>query len=162
MPVNSSFANEGLKIKDESIPYIVRAALTSKGRQIARECENTFREESSIPKIGEDWIRETELFYKLCDAFPTEQIVHHGRPAWFSPQHLDIYFTTTNVACEYQGAQHQNPVDYFGDEESFREQLERDRRKKRLCAKHGCRLLYVHENYDFEKVRFNMQTCLTG
>jgi len=148
-------------IEEQSIPYIVRAALTSKGRQIVRECENTFREESNIPKIGQGWIRETELFYSLYDAFPNEKIIHHGRPGWLSPQHLDIYLPDKNVGCEYQGAQHQNAVEYFGGEESFKRQQERDEKKKRLCRRHGCKLLYVFEDYDFQTVRLSVEKMLS-
>jgi len=147
-------------IEERSIPYIIRAALTNKGRQIARECENTFREESNIPKIGEGWIRETELFYRLRDTFTNEKITHHGRPAWLSPQHLDIYFPDKNVACEYQGAQHLNAVEYFGGEKSFERQQERDEKKKRLCRRHGCKLLYVFEDCDFQTVRISIEKML--
>lgn len=148
-------------IEEQSIPYIVRAALTNKGRQIVRECENTFREESNVPKIGDGWIRETELFYRLCDAFPDAKVIHHGRPSWLSPQHLDIYFPDNNVGCEFQGAQHQNAVEYFGGEESFKEQQARDERKKRLCRRHGCKLLYVFEDDNFETVRLTVEKMLT-
>lgn len=140
-------------VEYERIPAIIEAALTHEGKRILRECENTLREESNIPRVGEGWISEAELFYKLREAFPDEKVVHHGRPAWLYPQHLDIYFPGQNVGCEYQGAQHQNPVSYFGGEASFLKQQRRDRRKKTLCTRHGCKLLYVYEGYDFKTVR---------
>jgi hypothetical protein len=60
-------------IKCEAIPYIINGALTNNGKRILRECENTLREEKDFPKVGEGWISETELFYKLCDEFPNEK-----------------------------------------------------------------------------------------
>jgi hypothetical protein len=142
------------------LPYIVVDALKNEGKRIMRECENTFREESNIPKIGEGWVSETQLFYKLRDEFPDETVVHHGRLSWLSRQHLDIYFPLKNIGCEYQGAQHDNPVDYFGGEESFKKVQELDARKKRLCKKHGCELIYVYEGYDFETVRLALEDKL--
>ena len=140
-------------VEYERFPAIIEAALTHEGKRILRECENTLREESDLPGVGEGWISEAELYHKLREAFPDEKVVHHGRPAWLYPQHLDIYFPGQNVGCEYQGAQHQNPVSYFGGEASFLKQQRRDRRKKALCTRHGCKLLYVYEGYDFETVR---------
>jgi hypothetical protein len=58
-----------------------------------------------------------------------------------------------NIGCEYQGAQHLNSIDYFGGKESFEKQQERDKRKKLLCQRHSCKLLYVFEDYDFQVVR---------
>ena len=139
-------------IEREEIPYIITLALTNEGKRILRECENTLREEKDLPRAGEGWIGETELFYQLREAFPNEKLVHHGRPAWLSPQHLDIYFSLRNVAIEYQGAQHQNPVQYFGGQKAFEEQRKRDRRKRRLCENHGCKLIYVYEGYAIEEV----------
>lgn len=140
-------------VQEEAIPYVVSIAAQNAIKSILRECENTLREEKNLPKVGEGWISETELFYKLCKAFPEEVIVHHGRPSWLDPQHLDIYFPKKNLSIEYQGAQHDNPVDYFGGEKAFKEQQKRDKRKAKLCEKNGCILLYVRDGYKFEDVR---------
>ena len=75
-------------------------------KRIVRECENTVREEMDLPKIGEGWISETELYYQIKKAFPREIVIHHGRPAWLGRQHLDVYLPKKNIAIEYQGNQH--------------------------------------------------------
>ena len=56
----------------------------------------------------------TELYYKIKETFPNEKVVHHGKPSWLGQQHLDIYFPYKNIAIEYQGLQHQEPVEFFG------------------------------------------------
>ena len=51
-----------------------------------------------------------------------------------------------NIAFEYQGKQHFEPVDFFGGEKHFQEQVERDKLKKKLSEENGVTLIYV--NYD--------------
>ncbi len=139
-------------VKCESVPSIISVALQNQLKKILRECENTLREEMNIPKVGEGWVSETELFYKLCNTFSKEEIIHHARPIWLRRQHLDIYFPKWNIAIEYQGRQHLEPVEYFGGEESFQKQKKRDANKKRKCSKNKCTLIYAYENYDYQKI----------
>lgn len=61
--------------------------------------------------------------------------------------HLDIYLPKLNVAIEYQGAQHYEPIEFFGGQEAFERTIERDKRKKELCEKHKCILIYVDKGY---------------
>ena len=48
------------------------------------------------------------------------------------------------IAIEYQGKQHFEPVDYFGGEENFLKQKERDELKAKRSAEHGVKLIYVN------------------
>ena len=81
-------------------------------------------------------------------------------------QELDIYFPEYKIAVEYQGEQHFFPIDFGGygtkiAERIFRENTQRDIKKKELCAKNDIKLLYysdlqvdtfldekVYHNYD--------------
>lgn len=139
-------------IEFKRIPQIISEALQGKLQEILRECENTFREESGIPKIGEGWVNETLLYYKLREAFPKEKIIHHGIPIWLGKQHLDIFFEDRNVAIEYQGEQHSKPVGYFGGIKSFQDQQQRYLKKHNLCEKNGCKLIYVYPDYNFNEL----------
>jgi hypothetical protein len=56
------------------------------------------------------------------------------------------------VAVEYQGQQHFEPIEFFGGEDAFRQTVERDERKKRLCDENGIRLIYVSAGYNLETV----------
>lgn len=69
---------------------------------------------------------------------------------WLGKQSLDFYLPDYNVGIECQGGQHFEPADYFGGEDGFKQTLERDKRKKALCEKHGIKLLYYGSvpNYD--------------
>lgn len=145
----------------EAVPSIVSVAISNEGQRIFRECENTVREEKNLPKVGEGWISEAELYHAICEAFPEEKVVHHGRPVWLPRQHLDIYFPLRNVACEYQGAQHQEPIKLFGGEEGLRQIQKLDERKKQLCERHGCKLIYVYEGYDFTDIKRQIEKVLS-
>ncbi len=119
-------------------------------QQLTRDAENTVRDEMGIPHIGEGWVSETELYYKIKQAFPNIEIVHHASPNWLGAQHIDIFIPSKMVGIEYQGIQHFKPVDYFGGEESFKANQKRDRIKRRKCTKNGVQLLEVNENYKIE------------
>ena len=69
---------------------------------------------------------------------------------WLSKQSLDFYLPDYNVGIECQGEQHFFPVEYFGGDKTFKNTLERDKRKKALCEEHGIKLLYFGNtpNYD--------------
>lgn len=110
--------------------------------EIFREAENILREHHGIPRIGEGWVSEMELFGLVKKFFPDAK--HHESPNWLKPQHLDIFIPSQNIAFEYQGKQHYEPVEYFGGEEAFLSTQERDLRKKKKCDQNGISLIYWH------------------
>lgn len=142
------------------IPQIIIEALRGKLHEILRESENTFREERDIPKICEGWAYETLLYYRIKEVFSEEKVIHHGRPTWLGRQHLDIFFPDKNIGVEYQGMQHSIPVEYFGGIESFKKRQELDARKQALCLQNKCHLIYVYPNYDFNKIKKNIEQYL--
>ena len=117
-----------------------------------RELENCMRIEKGLPKIGEGWVSETTLYYEIKNELPKLEVLHHGRPEWLGLQHFDIWIPSLNVAVEYQGAQHDRPVDFFGGEEAFKKNRERDERKKKLCIENNVRLIEVREDYKIKEI----------
>lgn len=105
-----------------------------------------------MPKVGEGWISETELFYRISDYFKDDEVIHHASPKWLGRQHLDIYLPSLNVAIEYQGAQHYEPIEFFGGQKAFERNVERDKRKKQICEKHKCVLIYADKGYDLDEI----------
>ena len=120
-------------------------------KSVRRVITNELRVARNLPKVGEGWISETKLFYDITKVFPELEVKHHGNPHWLGRQHFDIYFPDLNIAIEYQGTQHQKPVEYFGGEEAFVKGKERDERKKKLCDENGCKLFYVYPDDDTKK-----------
>jgi hypothetical protein len=124
--------------------YNPHSLLTNSKKEIA----NIVRVEKGLPKIGEGWISETLLYYAVKDAIPEYEVIHHGNPKWLGLQHLDIYIPKLNIGIEYQGKQHTEPVKFFGGVEAFEKNLERDKRKKRLCLENDLKLFYVFPETD--------------
>lgn len=120
--------------------------------EMTRDAENSVRDECNIPRIGEGWVSETALFYELKKALPSSTVVHHAHPEWLGRQHLDVLISDLSVAVEFQGVQHNQPVEYFGGERAFRATRRRDAKKKRLCTKHGIHLIYVRPGYVLQEV----------
>lgn len=141
--------------------YVLLQSIVEQLTQFFRPAEDRYRESRGIPKIGEGWTSETDLFYKICEAFKEYEIIQHGKPNWLGLQHLDIYFPKENVAIEYQGLQHYKPVDYFGGEEGFKRTQERDLRKQQKCEENGCILIYADESMTFESVVFKVKGALS-
>lgn len=56
---------------------------------------------------------------------------------------LDGYSEKLNLAFEYHGKQHFEPIDYYGGEKIFAEVKRRDRLKLDFCAKAGIRVIVV-------------------
>ena len=101
--------------------------------------ENAFRRDRSIPEIGRGWASEVALLDLVRKFWPTA--VHQWRPAFIGLQSVDIHVPEINLAIEYHGQQHFEPVPLFGGEEGFRSTQARDEKKKALLAAQGVRLL---------------------
>jgi thiol-disulfide isomerase/thioredoxin len=56
---------------------------------------------------------------------------------------LDGFCEELNLAFEYHGAQHFEPVEYFGGQKTFEAIQKRDKLKLELCAKAGVRVIVV-------------------
>ncbi len=119
---------------------------------LLRLSEDDYRVSIGLPKIGEGWISETDLYKKICQHYSDYEVIHHGRPKWLGRQHLDIYIPKLNLGIEYQGLQHYTPVNYFGGKEGFLKTQERDKRKNDLCKKNNCKLIYVDERMSFDEL----------
>jgi hypothetical protein len=133
-----------------SIPHVVEKAIMNQCRLILRQAEDTYRESIGLPKIGEGWISETELYHRIAASFPGHEVIHHGRPKWLGQQHLDIYMPDLGIGIEYQGPQHYTAIDFFGGEEALKKTRERDERKRRKCKDNNCALICVDGDYVFE------------
>ncbi|MBD3306090.1 hypothetical protein GF339_06860 [candidate division KSB3 bacterium] len=138
-----------------SIPYYCFYAaytLHDNFQELIRTAENRLREAHNMPKVGEGWVSETELYYALKQAFPQTQVVQHGHPEWLGKQHLDIWFPRWKIAVEYHGTQHFEPVEIFGGEQGFAAVQERDERKLRLCTENNVVLIVATERDSHDDV----------
>lgn len=146
--------NDDYHSKRQDRFLVVENAIKCQLRVLLIKAEERYRDSIGMPKpkIGEGWVSETNLFYQIKNHYKEYEVIQHGRPKWLGKQHLDIYFPNENIGIEYQGIQHYQPIEYFGGEEGFARNQERDERKRRLCKKHSCLLIYVDEGYDIQDV----------
>ncbi|AQY01859.1 hypothetical protein B2G67_10580 [Microbacterium foliorum] len=142
------------------VPRVPAIDLKPLLRKRYREAENRVRLAHGLPRVGEAWVSEAALLSLARQAFPGEEIVHQGRPEWLGRQSLDIYFPQRNLAVEYQGEQHDRPVERFGGAGGFAQQQRRDAIKRELCEKHGCMLIEVRPNYDPKAVVLTVSAAL--
>ena len=142
--------------------HVIEKAIFNQCRLILKQAEYLYRESTGMPKIGEGWISETELYYRIADAFQEHKVIHHGSPDWLGRQHLDIYFPELNIGIEYQGAQHYVAVDLFGGQEALEKTKKRDERKRLKCNENGCALIYVDEEYDIKDVNQKIKEIINN
>ena len=114
--------------------------------------QNEFRISKGLPKIGEGWLSETELYQKLKTHFNPYKVLQHGKTKWLGKQHIDIWFPKLKIGVEFHGKQHFEPIEYFGGVEAFKKNQERDLRKKELFKLNNAILIEVTHGYDFENL----------
>lgn len=112
-------------------------------RQLEIEMENPIRIAFGFPKVGEAWKGENALVALLEQIFPCHRIIRHFRPEWLHRMELDIYIPELNVAFEYQGRQHYEPVIHWGGDHAFAQLCQRDERKARICKQKGLTLIPI-------------------
>lgn len=128
----------------------VEKAICSHCSNLIREAENTLRISYGAKKVGEGWISETELFYKLKNHFVEFEVVQHGKPDWLGRQHVDVWFHDHKIGIEYQGQLHDKPIEFFGGMKSFEESKKRDERKRMLFKENNAFLIEVRAGFNFE------------
>lgn len=111
----------------------------------------TLREESVQAVIS--WV----LTDKIKKRLSKYEVIQHGRPDWLGRQHLDIWIPELMVAVEYQGAQHDRPIEFFGGQDAHTKGKKRDARKVERCIEAGVRLIEVRPNYNIDQVIIEIQ-----
>lgn len=140
--------NPNIKASKEDLIYIVGTASAN----LMREAENKLRVAMGGKKIGEGYISETELFYRIKNHFSHLKVVQHGRPKFLGRQHFDVWLPEVKIAVEYHGAQHDQPIEYFGGQEAFEKNQKRDELKRKKCKLNKISLFEVRPDYNFDEL----------
>lgn len=95
------------------------------------------------------WISEIRVFELTKRLYPKNKVVFQHRPYYLKTDYgsqlsYDIFIPNLDVAIEYQGKQHYEPVDFFGGKETFIDTQRRDVLKAQLSHQHGIKLIYVN------------------
>ena len=99
-------------------------------------------------KADNKWKSEEMVYNCAKKIFYKNEVIHQHRPYFLRTNKgqlsYDIFVCGENIAIEYQGKQHFEPIEYFGGKEKFEEQKKRDQIKKSLSDKNGITLIYVN------------------
>lgn len=105
------------------------------------------QEKSTYLRSINKWKTE-ELVYKLTKKLYKEyKVIYQHRPSFLRSKiggqmSYDVFIVGLNIAIEYQGKQHFEPVQFFGGHDSFEKVKERDAEKLRLSQEYGITLIY--------------------
>lgn len=93
------------------------------------------------------WKSEQIVFELTKKAFPKYTVIYQHRPYFLKTNNgqmsYDVFISKLNIAIEYQGKQHFEPVEIFGGEENYQDQIKRDRLKRELSIQNGIKLVYI-------------------
>ena len=94
------------------------------------------------------WKSEELMYECIKKIFKNKNVIHQYRPFYLytgkGQLSYDVFVCGEDIAFEYQGQQHFEPVEIFGGEENFKKQQERDKIKKKLSEKNNIRLIYIN------------------
>lgn len=108
---------------------------------------------------------QTKLLEKLKRSFPNETFTWEYTNTWLGKQRIDICLEKYCVGIEYDGQQHYFPMNYFGGERSFKEQVEADALKNQKCKENGFTLFRVKYDYsdeDFYNLCVNIKEIINS
>ena len=91
------------------------------------------------------WVSEQKAYAIVSARFPDAKFQY--QPEFLFGQRLDIFIPSKNVAIEYQGKQHYEPVEFFGGRDGQKNNQRRDIRKFMRCKANNIRVIY----WDYDK-----------
>lgn len=104
-------------------------------KHIKKKADELYRHMIDEGRVPVKWGHELKLYMTIRKY--VKNVEYQYRCEWLGLQSFDIFLPDYNVAIEYQGQQHYEPVDFFGGEESFEKNAERDEKKRRLAEENG-------------------------
>jgi hypothetical protein len=119
---------------------------------LVRQSENELRAANHLPAVGDGWLEEIKLYYRIKDDLPDCVVVCHGKPLFLGNLHYDVWILKYKIAVEFQGEQHRRPIEYFGGEAAFIARQERDERKRQISIENDITLFCVEAGYNYSEL----------
>ncbi|MDV7695695.1 hypothetical protein N6B72_02065 [Chryseobacterium soli] len=113
-----------------------------------RSLENHIRQEKGFDEVG-SYVMEKHLLNLLAIEFPNYRIISQHSPEWLNGQRFDIFIKELNIAIEYNGIQHFQPIDFFGGKEGLAKTQFLDNQKREKSLKNGVKIFDIDYNQDF-------------
>ncbi len=124
-----------------------------------RLLENNLRKNKGYNLIGSLY-NESLLFRLVEENLPQYTILSQYSPIWLGRQRFDIFIKEINVAIEYNGKQHYEPVEFFGGEDGFNYTQERDRQKREKCISNNCKLIEIKYDETLEEALLKIKSII--
>ncbi|MDA7538806.1 hypothetical protein N8544_00695 [Akkermansiaceae bacterium] len=109
--------------------------------------------DTAILSVKKKWVSQEKLFHLILEVYP-DAIAEYS-PDWLENQRIDVFIPQLNIAFEYQGQQHYEPIDFFGGEEAYKKTVDRDLRKQHLCEENDVKLIYWKYSEEITKSALN-------
>ena len=101
----------------------------------------------------EKFASESRLFDIVKEIYPELKIERAIRPKWLDGLEIDIYVPELQLAIEYQGRQHYEPIEFFGGEKAFKNRVRLDEKKRKLLKEKNIHLLEWKYTIEMNKKR---------
>lgn len=112
-----------------------------------RSIENQVRKNSGYREVGTVY-NEILIFKYFKENFKDQDILYQYKPAWLGRQIFDVYFKSLNIAIEYNGKQHYQPIEFFGGDKGFENLVRLDLLKRKKCLENDCILFEIKYDED--------------
>lgn len=100
------------------------------------------------------WKTQYKIFKFIIKEFSTIDWKWEYSPEWLGLQKFDIYSVDYNLAIEFNGRQHYEPVEKFGGIDGFIITQKRDCIKQEKCIQNNCKLYKIkYDNIDYDKIK---------
>lgn len=123
--------------------------LQTRGKQLLDVYNNGGFKEIDWREYGRfdgKWKSELLVFEYCQKLYGKDNVLFQYSPSFLGQMSYDVYIISKNVAIEYQGKQHFEPVEFFGGQEHFKKQVIRDKLKNKLSKENDVKLVYINYN----------------
>lgn len=121
---------------------------------------NEHFERGTYKKPINKWKSEELVYNIIKKLYKDCHIIYQHRPYFlkstkFGQMSYDVFIAELDMAIEYQGKQHFEPVDFFGGELTHQAQVIRDTEKAQLSKEHNIKLVYINywEDLTIDNIR---------
>lgn len=122
-------------------------------RGIKCNCKQEFKISHGELRIF-NYLFESQIKFDFQKSYDELLGVNNGKLSY------DFYLPDYNILIEFQGEQHQRPLNYFGGEEKFKIQQEHDRIKYEYAKNHNINLIEIWY-WDFKNIDNILEDLLT-
>lgn len=125
------------------------------------------KERSTYTRPVNRWKTEETVYNVTKKLFSNYKVIYQYRPFFLKSKKggqlsYDVFISGLNIAIEYQGKQHFEPIEFFGGKEAYEKNIERDKEKYDLSIQHGIKLIYLNywENITPKLIREKVEEVL--